>query len=90
MVNYHPLFDSDPEPWNKMAEDRRTCPVARIEEPDVQYYQVCTYELVKQVHRDHGTFLNAPGVALQGAVPDEEQVLTFTDPPRLAAVGSSF
>jgi len=82
MVAYDPLTDNDPNPWSKMAEDRHRCPIAHIKQQGVEYFQVSTYELVKQAHRDYDNFRNAPGVSLLGAMPAERQVLTFADPPR--------
>jgi len=83
MPVYRAFVDNDPAPWRKMAEDRATCPVAHFTEDNgFAYHQVCTYELVREVHRRHDVFLNAPGVSPRGPQPEEERVLTFTDPPR--------
>jgi len=82
MVAYNSLIDDDPKPWNKMAEDRLRCPIAHVKQQGIEYFQLSTYDLVKQAHREYDKFQNAPGVSLQGAMPEERQVLTFADPPR--------
>lgn len=83
MTNYNAYTDNDPVPWDKMAADRQQCPVAHVRNEDgFSYFQVSTYDLVKQVHRDHKSFLNSRGVIPRGAEPEEEQVLTFADPPK--------
>src|SRR5688572_23550972 len=83
MVAYRAFVDNDPEPWAKMAEDRARCPIAHLVEKDnFEYYQLSTYDLVRDVSRNHKMFLNGPGVVPRGAEPEEEQVLTFVDPPR--------
>jgi cytochrome P450 len=80
---YHAYTDNDAAPWEKMAADRLTCPVAHFSENDgFNYFQVSTYALVREVSRQHKIYLNAPGVVPRGAEPEEEQVLTFADPPR--------
>lgn len=83
MPSYRAFVDNDPAPWAKIAEDRRNCPIAHFREnDDFEYYQVASYDLVRDVSRNHRVFLNGPGVIPRGAEPEEEQVLTFVDPPR--------
>lgn len=48
----------------------------------MKYCHASTYLLVREVSRNHQLFLNSPGVIPRGAEPEEEQVLSFVDPPR--------
>lgn len=83
MAAYRAFIDNDPNPWPKMAEDRARCPIAHcVEKDDFSFYQISTYDLVRDVSRNHKLFLNGPGIIPRGAEPEEEQVLTFVDPPR--------
>jgi cytochrome P450 len=83
MPSYNAYTDVDPAPWNKMAIDRKKCPVEHVRNADgFSYFQVSSYDLVKRVHREHKSFLNSRGVIPRGAEPEDEQVLTFADPPK--------
>jgi cytochrome P450 len=82
VVAYQPAAVKKPDPWDDIAQDRSRCPVARVETPAGQeYFQVSSYNLVKSVSLDHGTFSNAMGVTARGPEPAAEQVLTYADPP---------
>jgi cytochrome P450 len=82
MPKYDAFTGTSPAPWREIAEDRATCPILHVNGPGgFDYYQVNTYDLIRDVNRRHEAFSNRMGVVPRGAEADGEQVLEFADPP---------
>lgn len=82
MPRFNSFESSDPDPWADIAADRAECPVHRVDAPDgFSYYQVNSWDLIREVNRRHDVFSNREGVVPRGAEPDGEQVLEYADPP---------
>jgi cytochrome P450 len=79
--NYNAFIDNSPSPWAVMADDRRNCPVGRVEVGDFSYVQVSDSTLIDQAARAANIFSNRMGVLPKGPEPEGEQVLDFADPP---------
>jgi cytochrome P450 len=83
MPKYNPVSETVDPPWPAIAADRAQCPVAHIVQPNQEYFQITRYDLITEVLRNHQTFSNAHGVTVAPeSYSDEEQVLSFADPPR--------
>jgi cytochrome P450 len=83
MPEYNPVATTVDPPWEAMAIDRRTCPVAHVVQSDQEYFQITRYDLITEVLRNHQTFSNVHGVTVTVEdYSEEEQVLAFADPPR--------
>lgn len=83
MPEYNPVIDKADPPWESMAADRRECPVAHVQLPEQEYFQITRYDLITEVLRNHQTFSNVHGVTVSvESYSEEEQVLSFADPPR--------
>jgi cytochrome P450 len=79
-LKYDAFRGTQPEPWAEIAEDRARCPVAHVQGA-FDYYQVNTFDLVREANRRHEHFSNRMGVVPAGPEATGEQVLEFADPP---------
>ncbi len=80
---YNPATDKVDPPWELIAADRAQCPVAHVTLPEQEFFQITSYELITEVLRNHKVFSNIYGTTVSvEAYADEEQILSFADPPR--------
>lgn len=83
MPEYNPVVENIDPPWDAIAADRATCPVAHVSAPNEEFFQITRHDLITQVLRNHKVFSNAHGVTVtKESYSPEEQVLSFADPPR--------
>jgi cytochrome P450 len=83
MPEYNPVVENLDPPWEAIAADRATCPVAHVAVPEQEFFQITRYDLITEVLRNHKTFSNIHGTTVSvGSYSEEEQVLSFADPPR--------
>jgi cytochrome P450 len=79
-LKYDAFRGAAPHPWPEIAEDRARCPIAHVQGA-FDYYQINTFDLIREANRRHEDFSNRMGVVPAGAQPEGEQVLEFADPP---------
>jgi cytochrome P450 len=79
-LGYDAFQGVEPHPWPAIADDRRRCPIAHVRGP-LDYYQVNSYDLIREANRRHEDFSNRMGVVPAGPEAEGEQVLEFADPP---------
>ncbi|WP_181779813.1 cytochrome P450 [Pseudonocardia pini] len=81
-TTYSPAAEKDAAPWAPMAETRGRCPVGHS--ADLDAVMVTSYKGVREVLKNTSTFSSRwyTSYVRDEELPLDEQVLSFTDPPR--------